>query len=124
MKNVGVAGAGAMGAGIAQVFAQSNFEVILFDVSSVQLDKAKAEIAKNLDAAVAKGKFNEDDKVATLKRISFTGDVLSLKAHLIIEAISEKLDAKTELFQKLATINSAETIFATNTSSIPITRIA
>lgn len=124
IKKVGVAGAGAMGTGIAQVFAQSNFEVVLFDVNSAQLDKAKTEITKNLDGAVSKGKMKEAEKTATLNKISFTNDINSLKADLIIEAIVEKLEAKRELFQKLSETNSAETILATNTSSIPVTRIA
>jgi len=124
VKKVGVAGAGAMGLGIAQVFAQAKFEVVLFDVNTPQLEKAKAEIEKNLSGAVAKNKISEADKTATLSRISFSADVNSLKADLIIEAIVEKLEVKCELFQKLAEINSAETILATNTSSIPVTRIA
>lgn len=113
-----------MGAGIAQIFAQANFEVVLFDVNAEQLDNAKAEIEMNLAGAVSKNKISEADKNAALARISFSSDVNSLKADLIIEAIVEKLEAKRELFQQLAEINSAETILATNTSSIPVTRIA
>lgn len=124
IKKTAVAGAGAMGAGIAQVFAQAGSEVILFDLSEKQLDKAKAEIQKNLSGAVVKNKMTEADKNAALARISFTADLNLLKADLIVEAIVEKLDAKRELFQKLAAINSAQTILATNTSSIPVTRIA
>lgn len=124
IKNIGVAGAGAMGAGIAQVFAQSGFTVVLFDVNTPQLDKAKADIEKNLAGAVAKGKLSDADKTAALGRITFSGDVNVLKGDLIIEAIVEKLEVKRELFAKLAEINSAETILATNTSSIPVTRIA
>ncbi len=124
IKKVGIAGAGAMGAGIAQIFAQANFEVVLFDVNAEQLDNAKAEIEMNLAGAVSKNKISEADKNAALARISFSSDVNSLKADLIIEAIVEKLEMKRELFQKLTEINSAETILATNTSSIPVTRIA
>jgi 3-hydroxybutyryl-CoA dehydrogenase len=124
IKRVGVAGAGAMGAGIAQVFAQAGFDVVLFDVSAEQLEKAKVEIAKNLAGAVAKGKLRETDKTLSISRITFSTDIQSLKADLIIEAIVEKLEAKSELFQKLSEFNSAATIFATNTSSIPVTRIA
>lgn len=121
---MGIAGAGAMGMGIAQVFAQANFEVVLFDLNVVQLEKAKAETEKNLTGAVAKNKISEADKKATLSRITFSTDINSLKADLIIEAIVEKLEAKRDLFIKLAELNSAETILATNTSSIPVTRIA
>jgi 3-hydroxybutyryl-CoA dehydrogenase len=124
IKQVGVAGAGAMGSGIAQVFAQAGFDVVLFDLSAEQVEKAKVEIAKNLAGAVAKGKLRETDKTLTIDRITFSSDIHSLKADLIIEAIVEKLEAKSELFQKLSEFNSAETIFATNTSSIPVTRIA
>lgn len=124
IEKTGVAGAGAMGLGIAQVFAQAGLVVVLFDVSSSQLEKAKAEITANLDTALSKGKLNEADKNAILNRISFTTNINELKADLIVEAIVEKLEPKKELFQKLAEINAAQTIFATNTSSIPVTRIA
>jgi 3-hydroxybutyryl-CoA dehydrogenase len=124
INKTGVAGAGAMGLGIAQVFAQANLEVVLFDVSEAQLQKAKSEIEKNLAGAVAKNKITEADKTATLSRITYTTDVNALQGDLIVEAIVEKLEAKRELFQKLAANNSAETILATNTSSIPVTRIA
>ncbi|MDB5281052.1 MAG: 3-hydroxyacyl-CoA dehydrogenase NAD-binding protein [Bacteroidota bacterium] len=124
IKTIGVAGAGAMGAGIAQVFAQAGFEVVLFDVNEQQLEKAKTEITKNLDQAVSKEKISKNDRDEALKKISFSSDLNSLKADLVIEAIVEKLEAKQDLFKKLAAFNSAETIFATNTSSIPITRIA
>ncbi len=124
IKKTGVAGAGAMGAGIAQVFAQANFEVVVFDVHPAQLEKAKAEIENNLAIAVSKSKISETDKQGALSKITFTTDVNFLTGDLIIEAIVEKLEPKQDLFQKLASINSSETILATNTSSIPVTRIA
>ncbi|MFN8322785.1 MAG: 3-hydroxyacyl-CoA dehydrogenase NAD-binding domain-containing protein [Chitinophagales bacterium] len=124
MNNAGIAGAGAMGAGIAQVFAQAGFKVTLFDLSQAQLDRAKADMEKNLSGAVSKNKMTEAEKNAALTRITFTTDLQLLKADIIIEAIVEKIEAKQELFQKLAAINSSETILATNTSSIPVTRIA
>lgn len=124
IKKIGIAGAGTMGAGIAQLFARSNYEVVLFDINGEQSDKAKIEIAKSFDTAIAKGKFRETDKTIALDRILFSNDVNQLKADLIIEAIVEKLEVKRELFQKLAAINSTETILATNTSSLPVTRIA
>ena len=124
IKKVGVAGAGTMGAGIAQVFAQAGLAVILYDVNSAQLEKAKAEITKNLESALVKNKISESDKKSTLANITFSSDIQSLKCDLILEAILEKLEPKKELFQKLAAINSEKTVFATNTSSIPITRIA
>lgn len=124
IKKIGVAGAGAMGLGIAQVFAQSGFSVVLFDLGQAQLDKAKETITKNLEFAVSKGKSTEADKTAALGRISYTVNVTDLLADLVIEAIVEKLEPKRELFSKLVEINSDTTILASNTSSIPITRIA
>src|SRR5258708_5854164 len=124
IKKAGIAGAGTMGAGIAQVFAQAGLEVTLYDVADNQLEKAKAEIEKNLAFAVSKNKITEADKNKALAGINFTNELQNLKADLIIEAVVEKLEVKKELFQKLAANNSPETIFATNTSSISITKIA
>lgn len=124
IKKIGVAGAGAMGLGIAQVFAQSGFSVVLFDLAQAQLDKAKYTIATNLDFAVSKGKLKDAEKNTVLQRISYTSNVNDLVADLVIEAIVEKLEPKRELFSKLTEINSDTTILASNTSSIPITRIA
>jgi 3-hydroxybutyryl-CoA dehydrogenase len=123
-ETVGIAGAGAMGLGIAQVFAQHNFKVVLFDLQPQQLDKAQKEIEKNLSGAVAKGKMTEAEKNTALSLIQFTTDVQALKADLIIEAIVEKTEAKRELFQTLAAINAPDALLTSNTSSIPITRIA
>jgi 3-hydroxybutyryl-CoA dehydrogenase len=124
IKKTGVAGAGAMGAGIAQVFAQAGLEVVLFDVSATQLEKAKAGITQNLEQAVAKQKISVADKDSALTRISYSVDLNALKADLIVEAIVEQLEPKQQLFKQLAGINGKDTIFATNTSSIPVTRIA
>lgn len=124
VQKAGVAGAGAMGLGIAQVFAQAGINVILYDLSEEQLSKAKNIVTDNLTGAVAKGRLSEKEKESTISRIEFTTDVNALVADIIIEAIVEKLEPKKQLFQKLAEINSAETILASNTSSIPITRIA
>lgn len=124
IKKAGIAGAGAMGSGIAQVFAQSGFSVVLFDLSTEQLDKAKISIEQQLQSAVSKQKLTEQQKQDALAAITFTTDVNDLMADLIIEAIVEKTEAKRELFTHLAEINSKETILASNTSSIPITRIA
>ncbi len=124
IKTIAVAGAGAMGAGIAQVFAQAGYSVLVYDLSAAQLDKAKAGISDNLTKAVAKGKLAEADKNAALARILYTSELSMLKADLIIEAIVEKLEVKKELFSKLAEINGAATILASNTSSLPITQIA
>lgn len=127
MKNistVAVCGAGAMGAGIAQVFAQQNFLVKLYDTNATQLQKAKSIIEKNLAVALEKGKITTTKIAETLERISFTENLKEVQADLIIEAIVEKLEIKKELFQLLAANNSAETILASNTSSFPITQLA
>lgn len=124
IKTIAVAGAGAMGAGIAQVFAQAGYSVLVYDLAAVQLDKAKAGIADNLAKAVAKGKLSDADSSAALARIHYTTDLTALKADLIIEAIVERLEVKRELFAKLAEINGLNTILASNTSSLPITQIA
>lgn len=124
VSTIGIAGAGTMGAGIAQVTAQSGYETVLFDLNKDVLDKAKTGLEKSLTALVAKSKITEADKADILERILFTTDVEQLKADLIIEAIIEKLDIKQQLFQKLAAINGDQTILATNTSSIPVTQIA
>jgi 3-hydroxybutyryl-CoA dehydrogenase len=124
VKKIGVAGAGAMGQGIAQVFAQAGFEVVMFDVKEDALNLAKSSISGNLSVAVSKSKITQAEMDAALSRIVFTSSTGSLIADFIIEAIVEKLEPKRELFLTLAEINSPQTIFATNTSSIPVTRIA
>ena len=124
IKTIAVAGAGAMGAGIAQIFAQAGYAVRLFDLNPAQLDKAKADITANLSGAVSKGKLTEQAKNDTIAKIQYTGDINTLHAEVVIEAIVEKLEAKRELFKKIAEINPPTTILASNTSSIPITQIA
>lgn len=124
IKTVGIAGAGAMGLGIAQVFAQNNFEVVLYDSAETQLEKAKREIEKNLEGAISKGKLATDAKHEILQHIQFSSTINSLVADLIIEAIVEKLEPKQALLQTVAAQNLPQTILTSNTSSIPITRIA
>lgn len=124
IKKIGIAGAGAMGLGIAQVFAQSNFEVVLYDSAETQLEKAKKEIEKNLEVAVSKGKLTTDAKQEIIQHIQFSATVGDLVADLIVEAIVEKLEPKQALLQTIAAQNSQKTLLTSNTSSIPITRIA
>jgi 3-hydroxybutyryl-CoA dehydrogenase len=124
IQTVGIAGAGTMGQGIAQVFASAGYGVILFDISTNMLDKAKVLIDKSLSVAVEKGKISDLDKLRALERISYTNTIDDLKAELILEAIVEKLEVKVALFKSLESINTAQCIFASNTSSIPITQIA
>lgn len=124
MKTIGVIGAGTMGSGIAQVFAASDFQVILYDLDAAMLEKAKAGISRNLNKAVELGKMEQGQVESILQSIRFTVAFQEVVADLVIEAIVEKREVKIDLFQRLALQNSTETIFASNTSSIPITQIA
>jgi 3-hydroxybutyryl-CoA dehydrogenase len=124
IKTIGIAGAGTMGQGIAQVCASAGYRVVLYDVAETQLASAKNLILKSLQVAVEKGKLKADESNQVLSRIQFQSDVNQLKADLIIEAALEKLDIKKELFTKLEAINSESSILTTNTSSIPVTQIA
>ena len=124
IKTIAIAGAGSMGAGIAQVFAQAGYVVRLFDQNTAQLDKAKIDIESNLSGALTKGKLTAQEKIDTLAKIQYTGDINTLLAEVVIEAIVEKLEVKKELFKKIAEINPPTTILASNTSSLSITQIA
>jgi 3-hydroxybutyryl-CoA dehydrogenase len=121
----GVIGAGTMGNGIAHVFARSGYRVILCDVEQKFLDRGVATIAKNLDRELAKNKITEAQKSETLKRIEGTVDRARLNAcDFIVEAASEKLEIKSELFRDLDRICRPEVILSSNTSSISITKLA
>lgn len=124
IQTVGIAGAGTMGAGIAMVCAQSGYKVILADISNTMLLKAEAAILASLSKLESTGKIGNGRKADIMAAISFSDAVGTMKAELIIEAIVEKTEAKTALFQQLMDLNGPETIYATNTSSIPITQIA
>jgi 3-hydroxybutyryl-CoA dehydrogenase len=124
IKTIGIAGAGTMGAGIAQVTATYGYQTMLFDVNEAMLTKAKAGIEKSLESLVQKQKITADKKAEIISRIQYTHEVTQLKADLIIEAIVERLAIKQQFFNDVAAVNSAETILATNTSSIPVTQIA
>jgi len=122
--DVGIIGAGTMGSGIAQVCAMAGHQLVMFDVNGDALSKALKNIESNLDKGIARGKVSEEQKVATLKNITTSPNLEEVKADLIIEAVVERLDVKIDLFNKLAAVNNASTILATNTSSIPITQIS
>ncbi len=124
IKKIGVVGAGTMGQGIAQISALAGYSVVLYDLQSSALDTAKNNIGKNLDKGIERGKVTAEEKDQALSSIAFTTDFELLKADIIIEAIVERLDVKKGLFEKLENQNSEKTILASNTSSIPITRIA
>jgi len=122
--DVGIIGAGTMGSGIAQVCAMAGHQLVMFDVNGDALSKALKNIESNLDKGIARGKVSDEQKVATLKNITTSPNLEEVKADLIIEAVVERLDVKIDLFNKLAAVNNASTILATNTSSIPITQIS
>ncbi|MBK7148312.1 MAG: 3-hydroxybutyryl-CoA dehydrogenase [Bacteroidetes bacterium] len=125
MKKVSVIGAGTMGNGIAQVFAMNDYEVKLVDLSQPALDKALATITKNADRMIAKGTISENVKQQLLRNLStHTALEVCADADLVVEAATENVDIKLQLFRQLHSICKPETILASNTSSISITRIA
>lgn len=124
IKKVGIVGAGTMGAGIAQVAALAGLEVIIFDLASEALKKGENQIKNNLAKGVEKGKLTVEDSDKALNRIVFTHSIRDLICDIIIEAVVEKLDVKIDILKQLEIQNDKECILATNTSSIPITKIA
>lgn len=112
-----------MGSGITQVAALSGFTAIQFDVNEATLEKSQAAIATNLQYLVDKQKISAQQKDTALQRIVFTSQYGQCVAGLVIEAIIENLDAKLELFGQLAQINSSNTVFASNTSSLSISSL-
>jgi 3-hydroxybutyryl-CoA dehydrogenase len=121
---VAVIGAGTMGLGIAQVSAQFGFETLLFDVSETALAKAKDTVLASWAKLLEKGKLTAEQVEKAIANFSTTSDFALLKADFIIEAIVEKLEVKQKLFQDLEAQNSETAVFASNTSSLSITKIA
>ena len=126
MKNIAGIGSGTMGNGIAHTFAQFNYNVQLIDISQAALDRGLATISKNLDRMVAKEKITETDKEKTLSNITTYTSIKegTQYASLVIEAATENLELKINIFQELDKVCPDDTILATNTSSISITQIA
>jgi 3-hydroxybutyryl-CoA dehydrogenase len=125
MKKVAVIGSGTMGNGIAQVFAQHGWDVVLVDVAQSALDKALATIKANLERMVKKGTLTAEAAAAVPGRITTGTDVAAAKdASLVVEAASENAALKFSLFEALDRVCNPEAILATNTSSISITEIA
>jgi 3-hydroxybutyryl-CoA dehydrogenase len=125
IKTFGVIGAGQMGAGIAQVAAMSGLNVIMNDIKTEFVDKGQANIAKILSRGVEKGKMSEDEKKAVLGRIKASIDLTDMaSADYVVEAATENEKIKFQIFKDLDKTCKEQVILATNTSSIPIGRIA
>ena len=125
IRVVGVIGAGQMGSGIAQVVAQSGYSVVLQDVSETFLETGLRRIQQSLERLQKKGNLNEEQVKEVRGRIRNTLDLAEMKdAQIVVEAATEDLNIKDEIFRRLDAVAPADTILATNTSSISITRIA
>ncbi len=125
MKKIFVLGAGTMGAGIVQAFAQKGYEVIVRDIKEEFVERGLAGINKNLTRLVTKGKMTEEVKEEILQRISGTTDMsLAADCDLVVEAAVENMKIKKEIFAQLDEICKPETILASNTSSLSITEVA
>jgi len=126
IKNVTVVGGGQMGNGIAHVFAAAGLNATLVDVDAERLEKAVASITKNMDRQVKKGSLSEEDKNAALSRLKTETDLETAAkgADLVIEAVPEILDLKKKIFQTADAVCGPDTILASNTSSLPITKLA
>ena len=126
MKNIAVIGSGTMGNGIAHTFAQFGYQVQLIDISQTALDKGISTITKNLDRMVSKEKISEADKSDTLKNITTHTSIKEgvQYASLVVEAATENVELKLNIFRELDEVCPEDTILATNTSSISITQIA
>ncbi len=121
---IGVVGSGTMGNGIAQVAARAGYDVVMRDVKEEFLDRGLKAIDKSLQRDVDKARLTAEDKQAIIGRINTTTQIDALSgASFVIEAVTEDLGVKTELFKSLDGITAAETILASNTSSISITRL-
>ena len=125
MRNISVIGSGTMGNGIAHTFAQFGYEVTLIDISEKALEKGISTIEKNLDRQVSKGSISNDDKETTLRRINTSTSIEEgvKSANLVVEAATENIELKLNIFKQLDQYAPKTAILASNTSSISITAI-
>ena len=125
IESVAVLGAGTMGHGIAQVAAQAGYRTILYDVTVELGQRGLGRIAENLQRGMEKGKVTEEQRQSTLRRLSATTELAAVaECGLVIEAIPENMDLKKKTFRQLSEICSAQTILASNTSSLSVSAIA
>ena len=125
IRSVGVVGAGTMGSGIAQVFAQAGHDVVLVDVAPEALDRGLSSIRRSLEKFVAKGKMDQAAAEAALARVQPTTDLGRVsEADFVVEAVVENVDLKKQVFQDLDRLTRPEVVLVSNTSSISITEIA
>jgi len=125
IQNIGVIGAGQMGNGIAHVFAQAGFQVVMQDITEAYAQKGLASIDKNLQRGVDKGKMTADEKAAVLGRVKLTTRLEDLSdCDIVIEAATEKWEVKKQIFETLDAVCKPGAILASNTSSISITKLA
>jgi 3-hydroxybutyryl-CoA dehydrogenase len=124
VKTIGVCGAGTMGSGIAQVAAMGGYTTLLYDVDAERVQKGRTAIEKSLQALEEKGRLTPGTRQAIQGRLHYSAAIGDVKAHLIIEAIVERPEVKTDLFRELAALNTPETILASNTSSLSLTELA
>jgi 3-hydroxybutyryl-CoA dehydrogenase len=124
MNKICICGAGTMGSGIAQACASAGYTAILYDLNEEVLERAKQKINNDLGKLVEKGKLETGQKDTILSNLQFTSSIADCRAELVIEAIIEKMEAKIALFGELSMINTENTHFASNTSSLSINAIA
>jgi 3-hydroxybutyryl-CoA dehydrogenase len=125
IRTIGVVGAGTMGHGIAQVAAQSGYDVVLVDAAPAALERGWTQIGKGLERLVAKEKLSAEERDRALERLSTGGDLAAFaQADLVVEAVVERLEVKQKLLSELDHVCPPATILATNTSSISITKLA
>lgn len=126
IRNVCVVGAGVMGSGISHVFAQAGYDVVIVDVAENVLEKSVNSIKANLGRSVSKGNISEEDVGAIMGRVKTTLDMKEAgsKADFVVEAVSEEMEMKKEIFRMLDTVCKSNTILVSNTSTLSITWIA
>lgn len=126
IRNICVVGAGVMGSGIAQVFAQAGYTVTMVDIDQKFLDRGMASIKANLERTAAKGKISKDEADAILSRIKTTLNLeeAGRSADFVVEAVVEKMDVKKDVFNRLDKVCPSHTILASNTSTLSITEMA